>query len=235
MAFYRRRRRRIVRRRAVYRRRRRYGAGRRYRRRRGRVNYHVKRLPMLMPDAIRLPMKYTVDVTPTDVVGGFYYVLCMNNPHYNIGYLPMGWSQWAAFYQKFYINTAKIKVTVRCTGSDPGVLNMYPSYGLASSSTNIQASQMPYGRMLTLGDTSMNSTRNRIVQKMSVSKVIGQPLQGENWHGLTSTGMTVTQNQTYWLLYGTVDDGAVDEIKMRIEIIHYTKFYFRQYLSLTST
>jgi len=193
----------------------------------------MRKMPRLLPDAMRVPLKWSAQVVPTDIAGIFVNSFCINDPFYNPD-RPLGWDEWSQFYNLFYINTASIQIIINMQGADPGGIILFPAASANNVSSSEQAAQQPYARFLTLGNAHQNSTRNKMRMKFSVSKLLGQRLTGENWDGSTSTGMSVPGNRVFFNMFGYADDGVVNNIQFRVVLYQYVRFYRRKTLSLSS-
>lgn len=228
MAFYRRRR--IRRRRAVYRRMRRYGAGRRIRRRR-RNRMTLRRLPMLLPDAVKVPLRTCYTFTPIDTGSGLWtHTACLNDHSYNTQ-VPTNFAQWASFYDHCFIPWGRITLDFVLRSSGAGQVSMFPFHGPYTVSSVEQARQQPYSRTRYLGSYMNNPTQSRLSLQASVKKVFGEKPQGVNF-GYSVTTSLNTYYRVYVYVIGEEDDGALSTMDVRVTIIQLFRFYRRALISV---
>lgn len=213
-----RRRRRIYRRRAGPRRRRRYR------------KYSIRKMPMIFPDRVVVPLLYRVRYNPTDVSGTFYSYYNLNAPHTT---KPLGWSQWTAFYGHYHISASSIKVDAVLSGTEGGVVYLYPSHANSPATNETDVSFQPYCRKLTIGNPTTNTTRNRISNYMTVAKIFGQRPNGINWSSSVSSTPASTYI-AYWYLAGYALDGTWDSAQFVVTLVYKCHFYRRSILTATS-
>lgn len=219
---YRRRFRRRYRRRRSYRRRRRY-YGRRRRRYSRRSGYRlaVRKMPMYLPDAIKVPLKYTQELSFASGLNDATASYTLNVPY---THQPYGWDQWAALYDKYYCVSSFIKIECTPTGVPEARITLWPSQNLASTLGSAeQAQQQRYAKTRSVWGSS---SRTILRHRMSVQKIDGFRPSGINF--IADTNDALATNYTrYWNIWAT-DANLNDELNTlfcRVIIVYYVRFF----------
>lgn len=233
MRFYRRRR--GIRHRRHYRRRRHY-RGRRFRKRggfRGIVPFKttIRKLPYLMPDSLKMIMKWTETVTPTDVAGQFtlrYFINSPYQPKSSAATSVLGWNQYTPFYERYYCCGSKIQVQFLNNDVDVGLAAVYPSRNDASVSNIDEALTQPYARSGYLMSPNVAPRGTRINCRMSIRKLEGYPPFDSAYTALVDASPA---NLRYWFILGDTFDGEVNNVLVKVTLWYTVRFYSRLPLS----
>lgn len=209
---------------------------RRRRRRRGRLAITSFRMPMLMPDALKVPLKLDYLYTPTDNSGTFQTAFRLNTPYQPIsttGPNPYGWDQWATFYRHYYCPRSTVRIKNVITGTEPGWLVLYPSQSQTTSIVDVtEAAYQRYSRSLAFGNVNSSHGRGSAIRStMSVRKLDGASPSGINYSAAINAFPSI---QRYWHVCGNTLDGTVSSCSFRITIIYYVRFY-RPFVLAVST
>lgn len=188
----------------------------------------IRRMPMYMPDAIKVPLKFTQAINLAaetfDTIG-----FALNDP---FEHQPYGWDQWAALYTHFYCQKSKVNLKWTTENADQARLILFPSQYLSTTPVSWeQVSQQKYAKMYAIGGSS--SPVGRMKHFMSVTKLDGFRPTGVNYQGTTESGLSATYTR-YWNIWvESLSGQAVDDIVITIELTYYVRF-FRLTLQTTS-
>lgn len=238
--MFRYRRRRIFRRRRRFYRRRRYG--RRFRRHRanrfprGMVRYRttIRKMPYLMPDSLKMTMKFTETVQPVDQLGSFVGIYRMNNPYEpfaSSGVSVLGWAEFSQFYDRYYCSGSKIRLQFFNSNVDTGIIACYPSNDAAAVSGIDRALELPYVKSTISQSASVPHQMTTIKNSMSVRKWLGWPPFDTNYTASVTGDPT---SQFYWVYQGDMTDGEVSDLFVRVTIWYNVRFYKRVALAAST-
>lgn len=199
---------------------------RRFRRRRG-LKMSVRRMPMYMPDAIKVPLKYTSTIAFASTTSDSIQ-FSLNDPYQ---LQPYGWDQWSLLYTHYYCVTSRVNVKCTPENSRECRLVLYPSQYLASTITSLaQAMQQKYAKTYNVGSSNSTFTAKH---RMTLQKLDGFKPTGVNYIGNVSTGMSSTYTR-YWNIWlESLSGETVEGTYCTIEIVYYVRF-FRLSLQATS-
>lgn len=221
---YRRVRRRAPRRRR-YRRRRFMGR----RRRRG-LRMSVRRFPMLFPDALKVPLRYSeLRVMSTTLSSGvftdYFSINNVSDPATLGSETPRYWSTYIGLYNKCYCSGSSIFIQPISNGTNyVGEFCVYPhQVANAAGSDFDMACEMRYARRRGMGGTNSNTARlSSIRHRMSLSKIFGRVPQGVNWEISSSSGPSLA---AHWNVIGQLTDTTDRDYYFRVTIIYWCRFY----------
>lgn len=180
------------------------GVRRRFKRA-SRNSANIRKMPILMPDRLRVPLKYTERLVATATTGAIVTNVWRGNSCFDLdftgtGVQPVGFDQWSAFYGSYIVYASKMIVTAMpVSGSITNTtfeMILYPSLATTAITDMDTAMSQRYSKHyfgnLYIGHMS-------IVNFMTTSKIEGElptvPFTEDNYQAATTQNPT---NQWYW-------------------------------------
>lgn len=211
--------------------------------RRGRKSKYTKvysarqtRLPTVVPDRSYMKFKYATLYAGVINAGSTGHVVLRGNSLFNPdtranSTQPFGFSQWSAFYNKYCVHGAKIKVTaVNLTANKSIQVVVIPDDVLSMQYIDITTQgTRPYARKRMIASTT-GMDKGTVTNYISTRKVFGVHkaaiLADEDYSS------NVGENPTklwYWHVYFDASDlSAQFNIELRMEITYYAELYSRK-------
>lgn len=207
-----------------YRRRRSYQS-RRSRRRTNSRRLAIRRMPQLVPDAVRVPLRWSHNYQPIAIVSEFYEGFSLNGPYAPVpsGGQPLGFAQWGTFYNRYKVEKSRIKVTFYMNSVGQYRLTLYPASGETLWTTELGARQAKFAKSLIIGHTvNIGQKEHVMYHEMSVKKLLGQEPLGVNYEAVVSA---LPSREFYWNVIGHVFNGDLSEVRIMIEVTYDCKFF----------
>lgn len=206
---------------------------RRRRRRRGRSSKLVLRMPLVMPDVMYVPMRYSTTFTMVNVGGFGNHEFRQNSifdPDFTgTGHQPLGHDQWANFYTAYEVLSSSIKFQVLPPDVNPIQFAIYPSLGSGSVTSIATAIEQPYSKFKQTNDTTMTARTNYLRNSMSIRKFEGRTTASVNY---TSAFGASPANTRFWIcVIGSMTATSISDILCSVQIIYRCKLFKRITLS----
>lgn len=219
---------------------------RRFRRRLGRFRRRMKggkfswlkmKRPSTMPDCLFVKMKWFFDATyslPTETDSNATFRM-------NDIYLPTsiattrayGFDQYAAFYNRFEVLGAKIRVNfINLSSEAPVQCVLYPSEDTNADGVET-AKQYPYARWCTLGLPDSGTGNRTLRMYGTIRKMEGRRTTDTLYTGATGSSPSSIR-YFHVAIKGVVDSSTVNyNVAINVMIVYYVRWYTRQDMTNT--
>lgn len=224
---------------------RRYRPRRLYRRKKMRnrnARLTVKRMPAMWPDAIKCVLKFDYLWTPTSATAIAYGYWAINDPRVpDSAASPAtltqaaGFDQWGTIYNRYFCTGSSIRLGFRLASTEVSTITLTPLLpDNAPSGSNVTLENMgnqPFTKSINVGNVNVNQTAY-IKHYMTMRKLVGSPLDHENYSGSTNmvSGASVASAYTGVWLVAVFGDNAIDDMKIKIQVRYYCRFYQKKFV-----
>lgn len=184
-----------------------------------------------LPDTMLVRLKYTDNITMTNVAGYGTYVFSINDCYdpnvTGVGSQPLGFDQWMNFYEAFQVNASLIYIRTLGNTQETTIC-CYPSINSTPSGSMDLARSQPYARTIFTGN-QIASSFLKLKSYMSVKKLEGRNIDSINFTGTSSSSPTLRR---YWIVEQESRSGSdISVNEIYIMIIYYVKFFRRKTLA----
>lgn len=208
---------------------------RRTRRRKATLTAKVPRYVTGMADRQMVKMKYSRFVSLSAGAGSPAVEIFRGNsiydPHFGAGTdQPLTFTQWTAFYSRYVVRGAKIKVSFVNTGTNTILVTIIPKLVTTTTSGTVLTTERAYNvhRMLCPTTTGSNNSCY-LTRYMSSTKMFGVR-SGEIGGDDSNYSATITANPNQiWYYHVQAQDMASGSVTCDalVEIVYYVQFYQR--------
>jgi len=198
------------------------------------ISFSTIRGVSLVPDQMRVVLKYNQVITMVNVAGIGTHVFRLNSlfdPDLTgTGHQPLGFDQWATLYGEYQVMGSRIKVRAIPPDTNPVKLAVFPSITSTVIGSVATASEQPYSKSVWINN--INVTQNSpITSYISVKKLEGRNIDSVNFIANTGTNPAATR---FWQLTCESNAGtAINDILFDVTITYYCHFLRR--LTLTTS
>lgn len=217
-------------------RRRRYGRRyrRRYNRRYGRRYKKMRRkkhdkisilkLPMLWPDAVKVPLCFSFQETLTDTSGTVSREMVGNSiyqPYPSSSVRANGWDFWNRVYDRYYVSRSSCKVDIINITDEVGRMYLWCNTYTPGSTAIDTLEETRYIKKRTIGQVPYTNQKG-MKNIMSTKKVYGVQPSGVNYASSFSGNPT---NLWYWHFVAISTDGVFANPTFRFNLVYYCRLY----------
>lgn len=194
------------------------------------------RSPNVVPDVMRVKLKYDTFVSFAGAAGVAFdnvYVNSLFDPDYTgTGNQPLGYDEWSNFYGRYRVNGMSINVSgVNTNSTNPLFIAVWPSLNSSTPASTSSVLSLPYVKYRTTGQSSGNA-RIFVKNYMSVKKMFGYKSIDQEDDFTAGTGASPT-NLMYFHVYGYSTSGSVPTFQGIVSITYYVEFYDRNQLAIS--
>lgn len=140
------------------------------------------------------------------------------------GHQPMGYDQWAAFYDQYIVHKARIMIDVLIF-SQAGFLSVTHSNDLTQPTNMDQAFEMPYSKHLSV--RAIDQSRARLSMSVSLKKFMGKPRLDYTDDAASIATDPVSTN--YFIIRAQSFDNVTNmNCSVSVRIVYYAEFFDRK-------
>jgi len=184
-------------------------------------------------------IKYAEQVSVTTGITCQWYSFRLNNvydPNYTgTGHQPLGFDQWATFYNKYQVTKAAFRIHPVSQTSNTEEIGFHINHSTTTPSGVELAKEKPYGKWILIGDSDVSS--QKVLRGYCYpAKILGVSYSKYKIEDNFTGACNGTSNPTGVYLHIGVQNAnrtGVDPVLLNVEIIYSTVFYDRVALSMS--
>lgn len=203
-----------------------------FRRSKRRTKRTVGYLPGILPDAIKVKLKYNANFTMSDATVSILDQFRGNSPfdpdYTGGGAQPTFYDQWSALYDKYTVSRSTIRVeAINMSATVPVEMDVWPSNGTAIVG---DASEQPRCRTAILPPLTGSGSKKTIKNAGSVKAIMGEKfLDPSQYEATTDSNPTKVQ---FWNVNASSLDGiGLVNVQYRMFLTFYVTFSQRKMIA----
>jgi hypothetical protein len=197
-------------------------------------NQSIIRMPVILPDRIQVTMRYRESLTMSSTAGLGTYRFSMNSifdPNVTGGgHQPLGYDQWAAFYQQYEVKASHIK----CMLLPPTItvgrrFIIYPSTTLSTVGSARTGAEQAYAKTTVINSVVL-SKYHELDSYMTIRKLEGRNTASINFTAPFGASPSL---ERYWhiMLFALDGTTSVSTDLVDVEILYYCYLFNRYNLN----
>jgi len=219
----------------------------RYPNRRQGLSTRTFTLPPGIGDRVFTKLNYTQQVSLTSTLGSLATQQMSGNSAFDpdfsgVGNQPVGFDQWATFFQKYRVHSSRIYVTPISATATSAATQMFnlvvaPRPDTSTFSTMANAMAANYARAVMFNSNNPSSDNDDISHVMSTTRLFGLPTGRNSLSHSVNYDAAVTAdptNEWTWGIYAaTADLGSTSTLICQIRIEYEVEFFLPAQLVLS--
>lgn len=173
---------------------------------------------MLWPDAIKVPMQYSITKSYTQAAGVITDTFTGNDIS---SQQPSGYTFWQGVYGRFYVNRSTIQVSMMNTTEDVGRMIIYTDLETNAATDLDKADEARHKVTQNFGQIAQINSRP-LYMRMSTAKVYGVKPSGVNYSAAFGSNPS---NKWYFHITAKATDGVFNEPNLRIKLTFFCRLY----------